>query len=68
LVAYMRGHSVITMVPRLVLKLGRNWCNTSMELPAGNWRNQLSGSVFRGGKLRVGDILRSFPVALLTKD
>ena len=68
LVAYMRGDSVIAMVPRLVFKLDRNWCNTSIELPAGNWTNQLSGSALKGGRLRVGDILKSFPVALLTKD
>jgi (1->4)-alpha-D-glucan 1-alpha-D-glucosylmutase len=68
LVAYLRGDSVIAMVPRLVIKLDGNWCNTSVELPAGTWRDQLSGAVFKGGKLRVSDILRRFPVALLTKD
>ncbi len=67
LVAYLRGDDVIVMVPRLVLKLNRDWGDTSVEVPGGTWRDQLSASVFKGGKLRAGDIFSRFPVALLVR-
>ncbi len=68
LLAYTRGDTVLVLAPRLVLKLNRDWGDTSVEVPRGNWRNELSGCVFKGGRLRVGGILNRFPVALLVKD
>ena len=68
LVAYMRGDSVVVMAPRLVLKLNGSWGDAWLEVPSGKWRNRLSGSVFTGGKLQIGEVLNPFPVALLLKD
>jgi len=67
-VAYKRGESVIVIVPRLVMKLGGNWSNTSLEIPSGNWRDQLSGSVLNGGNLPLGKALARFPIALLVRE
>jgi (1->4)-alpha-D-glucan 1-alpha-D-glucosylmutase len=67
LVAFMRGESVITLAPRLVIGLGGDWRDTTIELPEGQWRNTLTGDTFNGGALALADALRRFPVALLVK-
>jgi (1->4)-alpha-D-glucan 1-alpha-D-glucosylmutase len=66
-VAFSRGGNVVVVVPRLVLKLGGKWGDTSLELPEGNWRNKLSGAAVQGGRVKLADLLRAFPVALLVK-
>ncbi len=67
-VAYRRGESVIAIVPRLVMKLGGNWGDTSLEVPSGNWRDQLSGGVVKGGSVKLAEALARFPIALLVRD
>jgi (1->4)-alpha-D-glucan 1-alpha-D-glucosylmutase len=68
LVAYLRGPHVATIVPRWPMKLGDSWGGTSIELPAGEWRNVLTGDVLNGGRMRVQALLHRFPVALLIKE
>jgi (1->4)-alpha-D-glucan 1-alpha-D-glucosylmutase len=65
-VAFSRGGKIITIVPRFLLKLGNDWQDTSLELPPGNWRNEFTTENF-GGKIRVENLFRKFPVALLVK-
>ncbi len=67
LVGYLRGKTVAVLVPRLVWKLGGDWLDTQIEIPAGNWRNVLSQKKFSGGRLEVGRLLAEFPIALLIK-
>jgi (1->4)-alpha-D-glucan 1-alpha-D-glucosylmutase len=66
-VGFLRGTDVATIVPRWPQKVGDNWGATSVELPAGQWRNLLTGDAIQGGRLRVQALLRRFPVALLTR-
>jgi (1->4)-alpha-D-glucan 1-alpha-D-glucosylmutase len=66
-VAFMRGESVVTVVPRLVAKLGGDWRDTEVELPGGEWTNQLTGERLRGNRVRLADLMRRFPVALLAR-
>jgi (1->4)-alpha-D-glucan 1-alpha-D-glucosylmutase len=65
--AFVRGGGSVTVVPRLVLKLAGDWKDTSLELLLGTWRNVLTGEELSGGKVRVADLLRRFPVALLSQ-
>ncbi len=65
LVAYRRGDDVITLAPRLVKRLGGDWGDTVIELPAGSWRDLMSGERHEGGHVSVGRLLARFPVALL---
>ena len=65
--AFSRGGEVVTVVPRLVLGLGGDWKDTALDLPAGNWRNWLTGEEVEGGEVRLADLLCRFPVALLSK-
>jgi (1->4)-alpha-D-glucan 1-alpha-D-glucosylmutase len=65
-VAFARGEGAITLVPRLVMRLEGTWMNTTLELPAGRWRNTLAGDVVQG-VVRIADLLARFPVALLSR-
>jgi (1->4)-alpha-D-glucan 1-alpha-D-glucosylmutase len=67
-VGYLRGAYVATVVPRWPQKTSDNWSATSIELPTGRWRNTFTGDGVTGGRVRVQQILRRFPVALLTKE
>ncbi|HEX6865372.1 MAG TPA: malto-oligosyltrehalose synthase, partial [Thermoanaerobaculia bacterium] len=64
--AFSRG-GVATVVPRLVIGLGGDWGDTSLELPPGRWRNELTGQDAAEGEVRLSDLLRRFPVALLSR-
>lgn len=65
---YRRGDNVIAIVPRLVMKLAGEWDATTLDIPQGDWRDALSGSVLKGGTLQLGKALERFPIALLVRD
>ncbi|NYF79404.1 malto-oligosyltrehalose synthase [Granulicella arctica] len=67
-VAYLRGESVVTVVPRLTLTLGGAWQKTMVLLPEGRWINRLTSAVLEGGRVAVETLLKEFPVALLTRE
>jgi (1->4)-alpha-D-glucan 1-alpha-D-glucosylmutase len=83
-VAFARGEQVVTIVPRLPLKLARGrigarlvappsrWADTRVELPHGRWRDVLTGESRRPkGSARgfpVARVLDRFPVALLERE
>jgi (1->4)-alpha-D-glucan 1-alpha-D-glucosylmutase len=64
-IAYLRGDHVVTIVPRLIVTLRARWGDTAVMLPAGEWRNLLSGATVQGGKVAVEALLHDFPTALL---
>jgi (1->4)-alpha-D-glucan 1-alpha-D-glucosylmutase len=66
-VAYGRGGGALVVVPRLVMGLAGGWGDTSLTLPAGRWRDALSGREVEGGSCGVADLLADFPVALLER-
>jgi (1->4)-alpha-D-glucan 1-alpha-D-glucosylmutase len=68
LVAYLRGQNVAVIAPRWNLKLGGNFGPTTVEFPGGSWRDILTGEGFRGGLVRVQNLLKRFPVALLVRN
>ena len=67
-IAYLRGDDVVTVVPRLTLKLGGAWKDTIVVLPKGEWRNRLTGGSFEGGVNSMKLLLKDFPVALLVRE
>lgn len=67
-VAFARGEHVITVVPRLVIKLGGNWADTVIELPNGRWHNALTDEICNHGDVRLNDLFKRFPVALLFRE
>jgi (1->4)-alpha-D-glucan 1-alpha-D-glucosylmutase len=68
LIAFRRGDSVAVLAPRWNVRLGGGFGSTTVELPAGRWTNLFSGEDVNGGKLRLQNVFRQFPVALLVKD
>ena len=67
-VAFARGDSAITIAPRLILKTGGRWADTTVELPPGQWRHEFTGETFDGGVIRVASVLKRFPVALVSRE
>lgn len=65
--AFVRGENVITVAPRLVLKLNGNWEDTVIILPPGTWENVFSGEQWPGGRIGLFELLAGFPVALLIR-
>jgi (1->4)-alpha-D-glucan 1-alpha-D-glucosylmutase len=68
IVAYLRGEYVAVIAPRWSLKLGGNFGATTVALPEGTWNHVFTGESFAGGSLRVQNLFRKFPVALLTRE
>jgi len=66
-VAFLRGGEVAVVVPRLGIRRGGDWGDTVLDLPAGRWRNELTGEEAEGGARSVAEILARFPVALLAR-
>ena len=66
-VGFVRGGGAATIVPRLPLGLGGEWGDTAVTLPAGRWRNVLTGDTMHGGTIDVKTLLGRFPVALLAR-
>ena len=67
LIAYLRGKEALVLAPRLVMKLANDWSDTTIDVPAGSWRNELTGASVDGGILRVSALLNAFPIALFTR-
>src|SRR5260221_161148 len=63
-VALIRGESVVTILPRLVAKLGGDWQDPEVEMPRGAWANHLTGERLRGGHRKLAELTRRFPVAM----
>jgi (1->4)-alpha-D-glucan 1-alpha-D-glucosylmutase len=66
-IAYLRGNSVATVVPRLTAMLG-SWEEAIVTLPEGQWTNRLTGATIAGGAVQMEYLLRDFPVALIVRD
>jgi len=58
---------VAVVVPRLPLRLKGDWQGTTVELPAGAWRDELTGEEIEGGERPAAELLKRFPVALLSR-
>ncbi|HJU12498.1 MAG TPA: malto-oligosyltrehalose synthase [Candidatus Binataceae bacterium] len=67
-VAFCRGGKVITLVPRLIIKLADDWRTTTLEIPSGDWRNAFTEEHWCGGETAISDLLAKFPVCLLIRE
>jgi (1->4)-alpha-D-glucan 1-alpha-D-glucosylmutase len=66
--AHLRGESVLTVAPFYTQTLGGDWANTTLDLPAGTWRNRLTGETVPAGTVQIAELLKRFPVALLIRE
>lgn len=67
-VVFKRGENLIALVPRLVAGLHDDWHDARLELPAGNWRNELTDETMLRESVLLSGLLRKFPVALLVRE
>ncbi len=65
LVAFRRGKDLITIVPRWMQQDGLP--DASLKLPEGKWTNVLTTEQYPAGQQNAQTLLKSFPVALLTR-
>jgi (1->4)-alpha-D-glucan 1-alpha-D-glucosylmutase len=71
-VACLRGELVLVLAPRHVHTLAGEWEGTTLQVPQGTWLNRLTGECIdscAGGCAKpIEQLLRDFPVALLTRE
>jgi (1->4)-alpha-D-glucan 1-alpha-D-glucosylmutase len=70
IVAFARGDDAVIVAPRLVSHIGfpnADWADTTIELPAGAWRDELGGAERAGGRVTLAELLGDFPMALLVR-
>lgn len=67
-VAFDRGGAIAigTRLPLGLVERG-GWGDAAVMLPAGRWRDELTGRVVTGGPAPLRDILADYPVALLVR-
>jgi (1->4)-alpha-D-glucan 1-alpha-D-glucosylmutase len=68
--AFARGGQVITVVTRLTAALERSggWGDATITLPAGEWRDVLTGNPHAGGEVSLARLLDRLPVCLLAPE
>ena len=67
-VAFLRGDHVLSVAPLQTLLLANTWGDTSVCVPPGKWTNCLTGEPVTPGNVPIEHLLRSFPVALMTRE
>jgi (1->4)-alpha-D-glucan 1-alpha-D-glucosylmutase len=65
--AFVRAENAAVVVPRFPLSLDGDWADTSIELPSGDWMNEMTGEKLPGGRQLLAELLRRFPMALLMR-
>ena len=58
---------ICTIAPRLIVTLGGSWSDTTVDLPPGAWRNELTGATHPAGRTKIQALLKEFPIALLSR-
>jgi (1->4)-alpha-D-glucan 1-alpha-D-glucosylmutase len=67
-IGFVRGDRVATVAPLRALQVERTgWGSDAVALPAGSWRDVLTGAV-REGSVPLAELLDGFPVAVLRRD
>ena len=60
---------VVTIATRVAGELERlgGWHDHNVQLPAGSWKDVLTGTLVEGGTVSIATVLRTLPVALLVR-
>jgi (1->4)-alpha-D-glucan 1-alpha-D-glucosylmutase len=69
-VGFVRSQMVVAAVsraPRRLVDAG-GWADQTVTLPAGSWRDELTGHHHQGGQVRCAELFSTLPVALLVAD
>ncbi|MET0728130.1 MAG: malto-oligosyltrehalose synthase [Acidimicrobiales bacterium] len=64
-----RRRDLVVVAPRLLVGLDGDWAGTSVDLPAGRWRDVLGDRAWKGAPdLPLEELLATFPVAVLARE
>ena len=67
-VGFVRGGEVLTVAPTRALTVERaGWGDDAVVLPAGSWRDVLTGAERAGGRIPLAELLSGFPAAVLAR-
>jgi (1->4)-alpha-D-glucan 1-alpha-D-glucosylmutase len=66
-IAFLRGHDVIAIAPRLIHGAFNGWHDTTIQLPSGRWTNVITEEVIERS-VSMSELLSAFPVALLERE
>ncbi len=68
-VAFARGDDTLAVATRLPVGLEAQggWGESSLPLPGGDWRDELTGTTWAGGAVPLAELLATLPVALLAR-
>lgn len=58
---------VATRIGETLERLG-GWRDSTVQLPAGNWRDAFTGATYAGGSAKLDNLLETLPVALLVRE
>ncbi len=64
LIAFRRGTHVLVMVQRLSTHLSEGWGETTVDFPAGQWRDLFTGVERGRGPVSPGELFARFPAAV----
>lgn len=68
MVAFTRAGEVVTIAPRLPFAVQRDgWGDTALPVPAGTWRDVVTGDEVGPGPAPLAGLLARFPVAILER-
>lgn len=68
IIAFNRGNSLITVVPRFIKGAGNNWDDTCITIPEGVWVNILDGKAYSESTIKIQDLFALFPVSFLARE
>ena len=66
-VAAQRGEDIVGVAPLQTMYLASGWSDTTLTLPEGTWKNELTGQSLIGGEVKLTVLFKEFPVALLSR-
>ncbi len=68
-IAFSRADQALTVATRLPggLRRAGGWQDTALAVPAGRWRDLLTGAEHGPGHIRLADLMTELPVALLVR-
>ena len=68
-IGFVRGGQVVTVAPLRALSVDRSgWGDDAVALPAGTWRDVLTGATREAGAVPLAALLDAFPVAVLRRE
>jgi (1->4)-alpha-D-glucan 1-alpha-D-glucosylmutase len=67
ILGFCRNGNIITIAPRLLITLNKDWQAAAISLPAGKWKDEFTKKEYEN-KVEIAGLLEDFPLSLLIKE